>query len=288
MQNTLKLDALTKHDWQFNLPNKNLPNNKHFIVIGNPISHSKSPEIQQKFAKKTGLTIDYRRQFCPDNWESFLAVVAAFFHGGGCGANVTIPFKVMAFELCQHVGILSDFAKAAGAVNTLAIKEGKLFGDNTDGQGLVADLMLQGIDLTNKNILIIGAGGATRGVILPLLNANIGKLHIANRTSAKAHNLAKLFNNPKISVLNLTDISGHFDVIINATSAGLNGETLSFDNDVSADFVYDMMYGKPSAFLQFFNQKNVAVSDGFGMLIHQGALAFEIWTQQKVDLAKLT
>ncbi|WP_019519229.1 shikimate dehydrogenase [Faucicola boevrei] len=279
MQNPPKLDTLNQHTWQFATPNS-----QHFIVIGNPITHSKSPELHQKFAQKIGITIQYQRQFCPNDWESFIAVVSAFFHGGGHGANVTVPFKEMAFELCQMVGELSDVAKVAGAVNTLAIKDGKLFGDNTDGRGLVADLISQGIDLTDKKILILGAGGATRGAILPLLNANIQRLHIANRTLEKAENLVKLFNNPKITVSNLTDISGHFDVIINATSIGLSGETLPFSDDLTADFAYDMMYGKPSAFLDFFAQKNAKMSNGLGMLIHQGALAFEIWVGKKVDL----
>lgn len=111
----------------------------HFIVIGNPISHSKSPAIHTAFARSVGLDISYNRQFCPDDFGSFKAVIEAFFHGGGVGANVTLPFKEMAFDICQEVGTLSEYAKNAGAVNTLAIKDGKLYGDNTDGRGLVAD-----------------------------------------------------------------------------------------------------------------------------------------------------
>lgn len=259
----------------------------HCIVIGNPIAHSKSPDLHQAFAKQIGIALSYQRQYCPNDVDSFTAVVEAFFAGGGTGANVTVPFKEMAFELCQHHGQLSEYARLAGAVNTLAIKDGKLYGDNTDGRGLVADLLAQGVKLQDAKVAILGAGGATRGAILPLLGADIKSLHIANRTVAKAQALTDLFETDRLSFSSLTDLPQHFDVIINATSIGLSGERLPFDDDLTAGFAYDMMYGKPSAFLDFFKAKNVTTSDGLGMLIHQGALSFELWTGKKVDLIKL-
>ena len=125
---------------------------QHFIVIGNPINHSKSPAIHHAFADSVGLDICYQRQFCPDDQGSFEAVVQAFFAGGGMGANVTLPFKEIAHQLCQNTGAMSDDAKMAGAVNTLMMRDDKLYGDNTDGRGLVADLISQDVDLTHKKI----------------------------------------------------------------------------------------------------------------------------------------
>ena len=260
----------------------------HCIVIGNPIAHSKSPELHQAFAKQTGIELSYQRQLCPNDVDSFTAVVDAFFAGGGTGANVTVPFKEMAFALCQSRGELSKFAQLAGAVNTLAIKDGKLYGDNTDGRGLVADLQSQGAVLQGAAVAIVGAGGATRGAILPLLDAGVASLHIANRTVSRAKSLTQLFDTDKLTFSSLTDIPNQFDVIINATSIGLSGEKLPFSETLTAGFAYDMMYGKPSAFLDFFNTKNAKTSDGLGMLINQGALSFELWTGQKVDLTDFT
>lgn len=252
----------------------------HFIVIGNPISHSKSPIIHTAFARSVGIDISYQRQFCPDEMGSFTAVVEAFFHGGGTGANVTLPFKEMAFELCQATGELSPYAKTAGAVNTLAIKDGKLYGDNTDGRGLVADLLDKGVGLSGKKVAILGAGGATRGAILPLLEQG-ANLAVYNRTLAKAQVLAQDFG---IDAHALADLSGHFDIIINATSATTTRQTLDL-NGVSCNVAYDMMYGKPSAFLAYF--KDARHIDGTGMLIGQAKLSFELWTGQQVDLAKV-
>lgn len=266
------------------------------IVIGNPIVHSKSPELHQAFARQVGIPLSYQRQLCPNAYDSFVAVVTAFFAGGGTGANVTVPFKEMAFELCQNTGTLSEYAQLAGAVNTLAIQDGKLYGDNTDGRGLVADLRSKGVALEGKNVAILGAGGATRGAILPLLQAG-ANLIIFNRTLAKAENLVTLFTpfkthpNQTLSAdtLDSRHLTGVFDVIINATSAGTTGQSLNLaDTDIVAMTAYDMMYGKPTEFLQHFQQfKDVQCLDGLGMLIHQGALSFELWTGKPVNLASL-
>lgn len=263
----------------------------HFVVIGNPIAHSQSPKLHQAFATLANMDIAYRHQFCPNDWDSFVAVVASFFYGGGMGANITVPFKEMAFDLCAKVGQLSDFANSAGAVNTLAIRHGRLYGDNTDGRGLVHDLARQGIDLYGKKVLIIGAGGATCGAIVPLLDAGISALHIANRTKSKAQKLIDAmatWRNVEICTFSdLVGLQGHFDVVINATSIGLGDDRLRLNDALYADFAYDMTYGKPSAFLHDFAQKGAKTSDGLGMLIWQGALSFELWTDCRLDLSDL-
>lgn len=273
----------------FALPNK--PADYHFMVIGNPIAHSKSPQLHQAFASQVGLNIAYHRQLCADDFCSFLAVVESFFNGGGRGMNVTVPFKEMAFDLCQTVGELSEFARMAGAVNTLTIKNGKLYGDNTDGRGLVADLLSKNVELKGKNIAILGAGGATRGAILPLLQTG-ANITIFNRTVEKAQQLVEVFtphkidNHQQLVAKSLQDLTGHFDVIINATSAGTTGQTLNLaKTDITTTVAYDMMYGKETEFLNHFQQQNAQCFDGLGMLINQGALSFELWTGEKVDLA---
>lgn len=276
---------------------KSMTNSYHCIVIGNPIAHSKSPELHHAFARQTGINLTYQRQLCPNNVESFIAVVESFFNGGGAGANVTVPFKEMAFDLVKERGELSEFAQVAGAVNTLAIKNGKLYGDNTDGHGLVADLQSKGVSLQDKNVAILGAGGATRGVILPLLQAG-ATITIFNRTLEKAENLVELFspfiNHPHqflyAEQLSGKNITGVYDIIINATSAGTTGQRLNLDEGdmVVMDVAYDMMYGNPTEFLQYFQGfQNVSCYDGLGMLVNQGALSFELWTGEKVDLVRL-
>lgn len=253
----------------------------HFIVIGNPIAHSKSPIIHHEFARQVGLDIRYARQFCPNDFDSFGAVVDAFFNGGGVGANVTLPFKEWAFDLCQNTGELSDFARSAGAVNTLAIKDGKLYGDNTDGRGLVADSLNKGVALNGKTIAILGAGGATRGAILPLLNAG-ATITIFNRTLSKAQTLIddfKQYHTNHLFAKSLEELTGEFDVIINATSAITNNQSLNLaDKNINAQYAYDMAYGKDSEFINHFKNNGAVCYDGLGMLINQAVLSFELWT----------
>ncbi|WP_227430261.1 shikimate dehydrogenase [Psychrobacter sp. I-STPA6b] len=258
---------------------------QHFIVIGNPIAHSKSPDIHQNFAQQVGLDIRYARQYCPDDKDSFTAVVEAFFAGGGVGANVTVPFKQMAFELCAGRGGLSNHAQVAGAVNTLLLKDGQIFGDNTDGQGLVNHIMQLGWQLEGANIAIIGAGGATRGVILPLIEAGVRQISIANRTLNKAETLVQELQHAspqiaqaKISVSTIEQLTGQFDMIINATSIGLSGDMLPLSDTLTCNHAYDMMYGRELPFLQHFTKQGATISDGYGMLIGQAKLSFERWT----------
>lgn len=296
---------MKKHQFMPIYPHTNL---RHFIVIGNPINHSKSPQIHQAFAKQIGLTIRYEHQYCPIDFDSFEAVVTAFFNGGGVGANVTLPFKEWAYQLCQHN--VSPLALSAQAVNTLSIKHGKLFGDNTDGIGLVADLTHKGIDLKDKNIAILGAGGAVRGVLLPLLHAG-AKLSIFNRTFAKAQKLIDDFNhhlsvfdnvdynnlsdNLHLFTLNTHQLNAHeftqlgtknftdFDVIINATSSTTHHQSLALPPTLNAKIAYDMAYGKPSAFLDYF-KRNTLCFDGMGMLLQQAKYSFALWNGVDSDL----
>lgn len=273
--------------------------NLHCIVIGNPIAHSQSPALHHAFAAQTGVALRYQRQLCPVDEASFVAVIEAFFAGGGTGANVTVPFKQTAFDLVQARGTLSQAAQAARAVNTLAWQDGALYGDNTDGRGLVNHMRELGWDLAGQNVLILGAGGATRGVVWALLDAGVARIHIANRTPAKAQAIVTQFatnnvlnqSSANLSASGLFDLPQHtFDLVINATSSALTAEadaSLPFDSQLRAAKAYDLMYGKPSQFLQFFAEHGAQTSDGLGMLIHQGALSFALWTGKNVDLVAL-
>ncbi|MGP4733211.1 MULTISPECIES: shikimate dehydrogenase [unclassified Psychrobacter] len=278
---------------------------QHFIVIGNPIAHSKSPEIHEQFAIQAGIDISYQRQYCPDDAASFTAVVEAFFCGGGVGANVTVPFKQVAYDCCAARGGLSEHAKTAGAVNTLLLNKAllesgvpiteALYGDNTDGQGLINHIMSMDWPLTDARVALIGAGGAARGVILPLFEAGIGSLTIANRTVSKAADLvnelsaaSSIIDNQNIEVCATNELSGSFDIIINATSIGLSGDTLPLDDTLNCQYAYDMMYGRPLPFLQHFAARGAQTSEGYGMLIGQAALSFERWTGHTIDVAQAT
>ena len=278
---------------------------QHFIVIGNPIAHSKSPEIHEQFAVQAGIDISYQRQYCPDNAASFTAVVEAFFCGGGVGANVTVPFKQVAYDCCAARGGLSEHAKTAGAVNTLMLNQAllesgvpiteALYGDNTDGQGLINHIMSMDWPLTDARMALIGAGGAARGVILPLFEAGIGSLTIANRTVSKAADLvnelsaaSSIIDNQNIEVCATNELSGSFDIIINATSIGLSGDTLPLDDTLNCQYAYDMMYGRPLPFLQHFAARGAQTSEGYGMLIGQAALSFERWTGHTINVVQAT
>ena len=278
---------------------------QHFIVIGNPIAHSKSPEIHTLFGAQAGLDICYQRQYCPDDAASFTAVVEAFFHGGGVGANVTVPFKQVAYECCAARGGLSEHAKVAGAVNTLLLDKAllakgvspveALYGDNTDGQGLINHIKRLGWPLNGARVAIIGAGGAARGVVLPLIEAGIIELTIANRTLSKATELVNELSiastaiaDKQIKTFATAALSGDFDIIINATSIGLSGETLPLADALNCQYAYDMMYGRELPFVQHFAARGAQTSNGYGMLIGQAALSFERWTGRAIDVAQTT
>ncbi|WP_111858082.1 shikimate dehydrogenase [Acinetobacter sp. CFCC 10889] len=256
---------------------------KQFAVIGNPIEQSRSPELHHAFAEKTGISLDYAKRFAP--LDGFEDSVRTFFADNGQGMNVTVPFKEQAFALCQH---LSERAKIAKAVNTLWMENGELHGDNTDGQGLVEAIQALDWALDNASILIIGAGGATRGVIYPLVQAGVKKIVIANRTLARAEQLISDLQDSvataTLSACALDDLHGQFDIVINATSASLSGDILLLPESLQFNAAYEMAYGKASSFLEQAKARGVATSEGFGMLVGQAVEAFYIWNGVKPNI----
>ncbi|HEY4713084.1 MAG TPA: shikimate dehydrogenase, partial [Aquirhabdus sp.] len=216
---------------------------KKFAVVGNPIAHSRSPEIHQTFAKQTGIELSYDRILAP--LDGFESTIKDFFAQNGNGLNITVPFKEEAFALCN---VLTERAKAARAVNTLWMQEGQLHGDNTDGAGLVNAISALNWSLNNSRILILGAGGATRGVVLPLANAGATEIMIANRTLSRAESLVAdlsvFIKNTNLHVIALDQLAGHFDIIINATSASLSGEGIKLPDSLTFNYAYEMAYGK--------------------------------------------
>mgnify|MGYP000754835774 FL=1 len=258
-------------------------------VFGNPIEHSKSPDIHHAFAEQTAQALVYQR-FLGDLTE-FEQQVKQFFTTGGKGLNVTVPFKERAFKLCD---VLSKRAQQAGAVNTLMLgKNGDLFGDNTDGAGMVRDISVnQGQALAGKRILLLGAGGAVRGVLEPLLNQQPQQIVIANRTLAKAQLLAQQFNSAACpcEASEFDALEGVFDVIINGTSASLSGQLPPLPSAIigSQTWCYDMMYGaEPTVFLQWAAEHGAQGADGLGMLVEQAAEAFFLWRLQRPDTQAL-
>lgn len=256
---------------------------KQFAVIGNPIEHSRSPELHHAFAAKTGIELNYSKRLAP--LDGFTASVQEFFSQGGCGMNVTVPFKEQAFALCS---VLTERAKIAKAVNTLWMDHGQLHGDNTDGQGLVKAIQALDWNLNGADVLIIGAGGATRGVIYPLIQAGVKKIVIANRTPARAEQLVQDLKDavPKaeLQALGLDALQGNFDLVINATSASLSGEGLVLPDTLQFSHAYEMAYGKPSSFLDQAKARGVPVSEGFGMLVGQAIESFRIWNGAEPEL----
>ncbi len=256
-----------------------------YAVMGNPIAHSKSPRIHRLFAEQTGEPIDYRAILVEEG--RLPEAVRAFVAEGGKGLNITVPFKQDAWAL---VDSRSERAERAGAVNTIRIEPGRLFGDNTDGVGLVNDLRdnLQ-IPLRERRILLMGAGGAARGVLAPLLAQEPALLVIANRTPDRAVALAEAF-------ADLGTVQGcgydalgdlQFDLLINATAASLQGELPPLPDGILAEggAAYDMMYGaRPTAFMKWAQWQGAAtVSDGLGMLVEQAAESFFIWRGVRPD-----
>lgn len=248
-----------------------------YAVFGNPISHSKSPNIHASFAEQTDQFIKYEAIEAPlDRFDSELS---DFFSSGGQGCNITVPFKEQAYRFAHE---LTERAELAGAVNTLKLTEdGVVVGDNTDGHGLVQDL-LQYTELENKRILLLGAGGAARGVIGPLFDQGIKELVIANRTFSKAETLSVMFSaKGKVTASTFADVDGKFDVIINSTSASLSGECPPINPDLIHRnmITYDMMYGANDTIFNAWAKKQGAklAIDGLGMLVGQAAESFYVW-----------
>ncbi|HSG11706.1 MAG TPA: shikimate dehydrogenase [Gammaproteobacteria bacterium] len=260
----------------------------HYAVMGNPIAHSKSPRIHALFAEQTGAALDYRAILV--EIDGFAQAVSDFRANGGKGLNVTVPFKEQAWALSTS---RSTRAELAGAVNTLSLEGDKaILGDNTDGAGLVRDLLQNhGARLAGRRILLLGAGGAARGVIGPLLDEKPALLVIANRTAEKAVELARLFCElGHTEGCGLDDAAGQpFDIIINATAASLSGTVpaIAGDTVTPGTRCYDMMYGdRPTAFMEWARAQGATqVTDGLGMLVEQAAESFYIWRKVRPDTA---
>lgn len=253
----------------------------HYAVIGNPIAHSKSPIIHAMFVEQTGEQLVYERLLAP--LEEFAQTVRAFFARGGRGLNVTVPFKEQAFALAARH---TPRAQRAGAVNTLWRDAESIVADNTDGAGLVRDLRDNlGVPIDGQRVLLIGAGGAARGVLHPLLESGASQVVVVNRSRARADALAATVDDLRCVTRDFLTLDGAFDLIINATSASLAGDippvpASAFARDAVA---YDLMYSdRPTLFLEYAQMLGVTrVSDGLGMLVEQGAEAFEIWRGQR-------
>lgn len=259
-----------------------------FAVIGHPIAHSRSPDIHQAFAKQFGIDLLYERiDADPDQFE---AVVEAFFKSGGSGLNITVPFKERAWQMAQQS--LSQRAADAQAVNTLWMQGDKLCGCNTDGVGLVSDLKRLGMLTHEQSILLLGAGGASRGVLGPLLASGCAKLHVANRTATRALDLVEQWarlhpadaQRLSASGLELDTLPGRWDLVINATASSLQGDSIALPESLLADnaFAYDMMYSaNDTPFMLAARRAGaVGVSDGLGMLVGQAAESFRLWHGQ--------
>lgn len=256
-----------------------------YAVMGNPINHSKSPSIHTQFAEQTKQDLIYSAMLVPI--DGFDSAVSDFFKGQGRGLNITVPFKEEAYA---YVNELSERAQIAKAVNTLILQDdGTVLGENTDGAGLVRDLTFNlGVTLKGKRILILGAGGAVRGVLKPFLDQQPASIIIANRTFEKAQGLADDFVQfGEISAERFENLSGEFDVIINGTSASLQGDLPPVPTEVvgPSTQAYDMMYGKePTPFMTWAKDNGAAKAfDGLGMLVEQAAESFLLWRGVRPD-----
>ncbi|KAE8437080.1 shikimate dehydrogenase [Vreelandella piezotolerans] len=258
-----------------------------YCVFGNPIKHSKSPLIHGEFARQTQQPMTYTAVLAPE--DGFTDAWRAFVAGGGRGANVTVPFKGDAFALCDT---LSYRAKRAQAVNTLIVGgNGRTYGDTTDGIGLVRDLAYHRVPLAGKRVLVLGAGGAVRGILEPLLAEKPSEVVVANRTVAKAEQLAEAFVDlGRIYGGGFASVKGPFDVVINGTSASLSGELPPLPETLFGEgaWAYDMMYGaEPTVFLQWAGPRGAKLLDGLGMLVEQAAESFFAWRNVRPETASV-
>lgn len=256
-----------------------------YAVIGNPVAHSQSPQIHAEFARQTGQDLVYERLLAP--LDGFAAAARQFFSEGGKGLNVTVPFKHEAFKIVKPGDISFGGVVDAEAVNTIKFVSGEWIGYNTDGIGLVTDVEqnLQ-FPIRNKRVLLMGAGGATQGVMHPVLEKGPDLLVVANRTLDKAIRIVRQFQKFEnftvhgIEASSYPDLAGKpFDLVINATSTGLSGEQLPLPAGIFAPdaLAYDMVYGRDTPFLQFARTHGARTADGLGMLVEQAAESFFIW-----------
>lgn len=247
-----------------------------YAVIGNPISHSKSPLIHEAFAKQTNQDISYERILAP--LDGFESTVRDLIASGYKGANVTVPFKFEAYKICDSLSA-RVVSSGSGAVNTLSIIHGEIHGDNTDGVGLRNDIEQNlKFPIADKNILILGAGGAAHGVLNSLTGAK--SITIANRTSEKALQLVMSISDiDDVRAKMFDELDTPYDLIINATSTGLTDTALPIPNAIFAKgcLAYDMMYGRETPFMKQARESGAQVADGLGMLVAQAAEAFYLW-----------
>ncbi|MFT6624056.1 MAG: shikimate dehydrogenase [Cycloclasticus sp.] len=251
-----------------------------YAVLGFPVGHSMSPFIHLQFAEQTAQQLSYEALEVKP--EAFDKAITDFFQSGGKGVNCTVPLKELAFEKADQ---LTERSKFSGAVNTLKLmQDGSLLGDNTDGIGLITDLLENlSLSLQGKRILVLGAGGAARGILGPLLEANPSELWLANRTIAKAQRLAKIFSSKgHVRISNYEELAGErFDLVINATSSSLSGSVPPLPKSILSKnaVCYDLAYSQQTtAFTAWGKEQGAALSvDGLGMLVEQAAQAFYIW-----------
>lgn len=249
-----------------------------YAVVGNPVSHSLSPRIHALFARAMGEALDYTALEAP--LDGFAHTMRAFFDAGARGANVTLPFKVEALAFGEAA---SERAKVAGAANFLAARGGRIEADNTDGAGLIADLERNvGFAVRGRRILMLGAGGAARGVVAPLLACEPSSLIVANRTAGRARELEERFrSHGPIRAAEISAIPHEgFELVLNATSASVRGEALELPRAALSPhaLAYDMSYGKSAgAFVAAARAAGLRACDGLGMLVEQAAESFELW-----------
>jgi len=262
------------------MTNKPVPD--RYGVVGHPVEHSRSPLIHTVFARQTGQHLTY--ELLDAEPAAFETAVRGFGAAGGKGLNITVPHKEAAFALCDE---RSDAARVAGAVNTISIKAGRLVGDNTDGVGLIRDLTVNlGCKLAGARVLLMGAGGAAQGVLAPLVAARPRRLVVANRTAGKARALARRYGASAGG--GYEELRGEqFDVLINATSAGLADEAppLAAGQFARGALAYDMVYGRDTPFLALARAAGAATHDGTGMLVEQAAESFFVWRGVRPDTA---
>ena len=267
------------------------PSSARYGVVGHPVEHSLSPQIHGAFARQAGVAIDYMRILSP--LDRFAETVDAFFANQGRGLNVTVPFKVEARAACER---LSERATRAGAVNWLKLEQGGMVGDNTDGAGLVRDLdrLLAGSGhgLAGTRILLLGAGGAARGVVGPLVDREPAAMVVANRTVSRAAALVASASASRLQARSFEAVGEEpFDVIVNATSASLSNESIPLPRSTlaQAGLVYDMMYGaEPTPFLVAAQRAGCgSTADGLGMLVEQAAESFFLWHGVRPETASV-
>ena len=256
-----------------------------YAVIGNPIAHSKSPQIHAAFAKQTNQDISYEGVLAP--LDGFAATIQDLINKGFKGANVTVPFKFEAYKICDSLSARA-ISSGSGAVNTLTFfSNGEIHGDNTDGVGLRNDIEQNlGFSIANKHILILGAGGAAHGILNSLLG--VSSITIANRTHGKALQLVMAIKDYEAKASTFESLEKPYDLIINATSTGLTGKALPVPDIIfshNSCLAYDMMYGRETPFMAQARANGAQVADGLGMLVEQAAEAFYLWRGMRPETA---